>query len=217
VIFLLVMNVERQGAGADIALGPGACKNARQYVVKRLNHADEPMRPSQLAEEYDCTPAHMRKVLGKLLDIGVVKRPERGEYTAAGDGSLDGDTEQSGSGENTEDTPEARESVPSSAGGQEGEDMPSIDELNRQRELAQKESGGPDVEAEVPDGSGDDPDESIGVPLPIPPAYLYAAVAILLVGFYWFQVRPAGEIEDGRESEQATDAGGGLIAGQEAV
>ena len=62
----------------------GACKNAEEFAKRRLNQSEEAMRPSQLAEEYECTPSHMRGALRNLRKEGQVERVEHGEYVAAG-------------------------------------------------------------------------------------------------------------------------------------
>jgi hypothetical protein len=113
------MAAESAASGGGDPPFMGSCKNAEQYAEERLNRADEPLRPSQMAEEYGCTPSRMRGALGTLRERGVVERVGRGEYALA-DG--DSTTDESGG----EDSPDAAEESP----GTDGESPPLGDGLH---------------------------------------------------------------------------------------
>jgi hypothetical protein len=104
---------------------PGACGNAAEYALKRLEEAEEPMGPAELADEYDCTRAHMTDTLSNLYQAGAVERVAHGRYAPSesmvGD-SLDesaeelvgvddsGDSDASEDGDDSEDGDEFEES-----------------------------------------------------------------------------------------------------------
>jgi hypothetical protein len=60
-------------------------------VEERLQKADSPMSPADLAEEYGCTNGHIRNLLSDLRDMGEVERVAHGQYEATADDG-DGDT-----------------------------------------------------------------------------------------------------------------------------
>jgi len=121
--------------------------SAREYVENRLQELDEPITPSDLADEYDCSSAHMRHTLRDLLDDGEAERVGHGEYVAADAGE---DTEtptethgfEQGSEATNGDVADDTETMPEGT----PEDMPPS--------LA----GGP-LSAD-PDGPGTDPAET---------------------------------------------------------
>ena len=55
---------------------------ARDFVLSRLEDADESMSPAELAGEYGCSNGHVRNVLRDLLRENEVGRVDRGEYVA---------------------------------------------------------------------------------------------------------------------------------------
>lgn len=61
------------------------CNNAREYVLDRLEGAEEPLSPSELADEYGCSKSHMHNVLSELNSEGEVERPADGHYILAGE------------------------------------------------------------------------------------------------------------------------------------
>lgn len=194
----------------DGAASIGPCKNAEQFALKRLGDAEEPKRPSQLAEEYGCSNSRMRDALGNLRDTGAVTRVARGEYAATGgyqqgenaEESLDGDGGESAGNDNNEVTESglseyASDSRDSGGDGGKGD----LEEMvRRQRELfgrSGEQSGeqpggqpGEEIEAEV---SGN------GIPIPVRAETLAIGAAVLLAVIVVVQVvRAAGN----QESEQ---------------
>lgn len=77
------MSVESETAGGEYP-PPESCRNAQEYVLKRLKDLGEPRRPSQLAGEYDCSAAYMRSVFKDLYDSGEIDRVSHGEYVYSG-------------------------------------------------------------------------------------------------------------------------------------
>jgi len=114
---------------------PGHCGSAKEYARKRLEAADGPLSPSELAEEYDCGNEHMGDSLRALVDDGSARRIARGKYASAGD-SLATETgdgaEEEGSGPAESATPGEGSSGEDSAGESDDALAPNADEVARQ-------------------------------------------------------------------------------------
>lgn len=54
--------------------------SARDFVRERLREADSPMSPSELAEEYGCSNAHVSNICSELNQSGEIERVETGRY-----------------------------------------------------------------------------------------------------------------------------------------
>jgi len=135
------MAAESAASGGGDPPFMGSCKNAEQFAEERLNRADEPLRPSQMAEEYGCTPSRMRGALATLRERGVVERVGRGEYALA-----DGDSTTSES--ETEEPPVAAEESP----GTDGDSPPLGDGLR-----LSPDTDGQDGDPEAGEGNVDCP------------------------------------------------------------
>jgi len=59
---------------------PDRCRNAKEFALKALEEAEEPVRPVDLAERYDCTKGHMRDMLRQLRKAGRAERIAPGQY-----------------------------------------------------------------------------------------------------------------------------------------
>jgi len=244
---------------------------ARDYVLDRLQDADSPMGPADLAGEYGCSNGHVRNVLSDLLSDEEVARVGRGEYVApppededsetdvladvepdirglnAPAEDTDGEEMQEDAGAPGNDRPEdgqARsEDHDTTAGSQDGDDeMPTEEELERQREQATEEDsegneqadgegeqidaddGGEDTDESVGDGpesvtveAVEETDEMGGIPLPVSTTTLYAGVALALVAMYWYSKQSGGESEQSEEQTESDESGvyDGLVSPSE--
>lgn len=114
---------------------PGRCGSAKEYARRRLEAADGPLGPSDLAGEYECGNEHMGDSLRALVDEGSARRIARGKYVSAGD-SLATET---GDGAEEQGSPPAESatlgegsSAEDSAGVSDHELAPNADEVARQ-------------------------------------------------------------------------------------
>jgi hypothetical protein len=140
-------------ATADASAGgssgePEVC--ARDFVVDRLQEADSPMAPAELAEEYGCTNGHVRNLLADLRGEGAVERVGHGQYSAGTSEDDDGDEAVS---------PE--ESEESSGNDTDGTrpDIEAEERAEMSEQMRQSVEGGADPSPGT-DGTGGDPVES---------------------------------------------------------
>lgn len=194
--------------GEAASIGP--CKNAEQFALKRLGNAEEPKRPSQLAEEYGCSNSRMRDALGNLRETGAVTRVARGEYASTSGYQQDEDSNESvdvDGGESPDnDSEEVTESGLSeyasdsrdSAGESESAELEQM--VQRQREVFGRSGNEPEGEIEAEEGTG-------GASIP---KSLVIGVAVLLAVIVLFQIiRSRGG--GGEAASEQERRGDGLI------
>lgn len=121
--------------GKESGVEPGHCGSAKEYAVKRLEAADGPLSPSDLADEYDCGNEHMGDSLRALVEEGSARRVSRGKYASAGDSSTTetGDaTEEQGDAAAEPVSPDGGSSGEVSGADRDGELAPNADEVAAQ-------------------------------------------------------------------------------------
>lgn len=184
----------------------GPCRNAEEYAIEWLEKHGGPVSPSELAEEYDCTPGHMQDA---LRDSDEVTRVEIGKYVLA--------TEINNQSTDTEDPVESADMALFGYGnedtendGEHGDDVPvgrtgefsmdSQDVIQQQRELATETEE--DAE-EIEDGPEEIEEESAGgIPSPVSPPILIAGVVAVVVVIAWLQFRRSGGSTSPNQNEQ---------------
>jgi len=160
-------------ATADTPAGDSGPKCARDFVEEKLQEADSPMSPAELAEEYGCTNGHVRNLLSDLRDEEVVQRVGHGQYEAAPDDS-DGETAdlsadlQPESEGNAQATTEASEPDETPQETSEPVAGPARLEDRDTEDLERQETG-----------------ESGGVPVPVSGKAIVVATALLLLLVLW--------------------------------
>ena len=153
--------------------------SAREFAEYRLEDIDGTLSPSEMADEYGCTPVHMRKTLTEMMDEGTVERPTYGEYALA-------DTADS-----------ARESTESSVGGQGSEADTEADGEDA-GDMRPSAGGGPRSEDRATEVE-EDRESGIGIPREV----AVVAVVVVLAVAYWRlkQSRDQGGQEPADEQE----------------
>ena len=84
--------------------------SAREFVEDRLDEMDEAVAPCDLADEYDCSNAHMRHTLGDLVQEGLAERVDHGEYSAVSQETTEGESRGEDRDVSTEVTEDKRPS-----------------------------------------------------------------------------------------------------------
>jgi hypothetical protein len=216
---------------ADTSGGGGVGGNvvsARDFVAQRLRHADSPMRPKELADEYGCTNGHVRNVLTDLRDEGAVARVERGLYTdadsAPDDADADDDAEPEIREEDRVELPVPAENGEDAENDEQGgdaseEDLPDQwqpDEQDDDQEAVEVEDDARDDQEEI---VVDEETESSGIPLPVRKEYLAIGLIVVAVILY-FQIDTSGSSPNQERAEESDDEidipgfdGKGLIDG----
>jgi len=219
------------------------------------------MGPADLADEYGCSNGHARNVLSDLLSDGEVARVGRGEYVApppededaetdvlAGvpadiresgaaaedseDEQMQADSDSEGNG-HREDGPARSEDRAGTGGDQEGSEMPTGDELERQREQVVDEDDEGDESEEIgaeEDGddsgegtdeyAGDGPEavavetvedvdgeESGGIPVPVSSTKLVVGVGLALLIVMWWARQQNQKSEESQEEQEQEEEG----------
>lgn len=202
---------------------------ARDFILDRLEESDGMMSPSELAEEYGCTNDHVRHVLTELRDEGKIERPRFGWYTSsqpASDGDEDTEDPQSDTDFLSGGGPRSEDLATEDQGAQDGETVPSKNELDRQRE--QYADDEPDDDRDEQDEPDDDHDadeveetsESVGIPIPVDGTTLmFVAAGVLVVALLYAYTQADSGSEsvttEQPEQDQQDDqepSGGGLVS-----
>jgi len=148
------------GDGGGMDPSPVDTSSAREYALKRLEEAEEPLKPITLSTEYACSGGHMRTVLKELVDTGEAERVAEGEYVDAetGDGSpqaTDGSPQATAEGTDgtASDTAEATDTEPVEEPDSEmqeeyEEQWEDVDEGEATVGVDEAEEGGDEPEAE---------------------------------------------------------------------
>lgn len=161
--------------------------SAREYVEDRLSELQEPITPSELADEYECSSAHMRHTLRDLLDDGEAERVAHGEYVGVEPG---------------EDTEEGTESP----GVERGDAANSVEPDVSTEDPDPSAGGGPlseDRDTEATEGDESAEDGLGGIPLPCSTTTLAVGVVLALAVMWWI-TRDSGESgqQTGQQDEQ---------------
>jgi hypothetical protein len=225
------MSAETPDADVDLGLGPGACKNAEQYALKRLEQADEPLRPAQMADEYDCTPGHMRDALLELRNDRKVERVGRGEYALTGGDHAGFEADENGDGDSSETDADSPTSDTETDGSGDEAVAPDDDGVIERPSV---DGGLPSLDIGIQDGdrdeSKDDVDElddgqdgeeivetveeTSETGMPSIPVELVIVVAVAMFVFWWLFLSTGSDSEEEEESEDLEDMigdGSGLI------
>jgi hypothetical protein len=189
------------------------CDNAEQFVLRRLGEVEETMKPAELADEYGCSPSHMRDALRSLRRAGAVRRVSRGKYVsadadhAAADGEKQDDsTKNDADGDGrlspatngeTDETGLAGFTSGGRVSGGENEEPDSFSErLREQRERALGSGDQPDQEADQ--GSVE---EEIGIPVKVAVGAVAVFGVIVLASIYFNNQSQPEREQEGRERE----------------
>jgi len=152
--------------------------SAREYVEDRLSELQEPITPSELADEYECSSAHMRHTLRDLLDDGEAERVAHGEYVGVEPG---------------EDTEEGTESP----GVERASEANSVEPDVSTEDPDPSAGGGPpseDRDTEEEEGLADDENDGDGWGIPLPCSTTTLAVGVVLaLVILWWMTRDSGE------------------------
>jgi hypothetical protein len=200
-----------------------AAASARDFVGERLRETDSPMSPSELAEEYGCSSAHMSNICSELNQSGEIERVETGQYVdgeASSEGVDEPESEQSDSG--SEDSPglaaePSDESVKEQGeGSSEQDSVPSAD--------GEARSEDPDTEGEDAPSDRDaalvaaGTSAAAGVPMMLPKLdgrQLAMLGAGALVVYFVFIRDSGGDEEPAEDQQREAVSGGGLIGDYE--
>lgn len=119
----------------------GAYGSAKEYIGDRLEAADAPLKPSELADEYGCSSGHCRNILNELRKAGAVERVGHGLYESAdGAGSIEDEGEESDEGADEEadtDAEDDAEDVGEGADEGDGDDTEPDDPDTSESSLAE--------------------------------------------------------------------------------
>lgn len=180
---------------AGSAVDPDGCDNAGQFVRRRLSAAEEPLSPSELADDYGCRKGYMRSVVADLAGEGVIDRLSRGRYIIEdGDGSdLSGD-------ENGFSLTLSDENETDSPGGDTDESeenqMPTDSEYRRQH--AESEGGeSTENESDSVGSEAVDGEDVAAVASGVDPRTLMLVVGVAVVGYVLVSSLSGGDQDDG--------------------
>jgi len=186
------MSVESDGP-TGVEMAPGACKNAKDYALRRLKRVEEPLQPSQIASEYDCTPGHMRDALAELREDGEVERVGHGEYALSPEGATD------------DGAPEE---------GVESDDFVTFGATDGEPEKPRPSADGPALSPDIGGTAGDQEGEAAGIPLPVSSSTLIivAGTLFLLVVVWSYYCGDAPGNSDGGSQQQPEEDSAGPFA-----
>lgn len=199
---------EQQSSGEP---KPEFCENAREYVLKRLD-SENPLTPTELADEYECTANHMRKTLASLKGDGEVQKTSRGHYVLQEEDSQENPGEEMGFPADED-------------AGMEEESMPTQAEYDRQHRNSEQDfeeieiGTDADEEPEADEDTGVDELEEAPAPvLPMEPKKLGMVLAAALVLWLIYDNLYGGvdtdvETSDLDEEQDGGDEDGGLTGG----
>lgn len=74
------MSTSTKTTPADSGPEPDQFETADQYARDVIASTDRPVTAAELADQYGCSPGHMRRTLRTLTQDGVAVRVNRGEY-----------------------------------------------------------------------------------------------------------------------------------------
>lgn len=113
--------------------GGSVWSSAREFVEDRLDEIEEPVTPCDLADEYDCSNAHMRHTLADLMEDEQAERVDHGEYVGVSTETAETESTDVEPEDPTENT---------------GESRPSVDGAARSEGLATEDDDGVRVEGD---------------------------------------------------------------------
>ncbi|MBX0306064.1 hypothetical protein [Haloarcula salinisoli] len=167
-------------ATADTPAGDGGPKCARDFVEEKLQEADSPMAPAELAEEYGCTNGHVRNLLSDLRDEGEVERVAHGQYAAVSD-------EEAG------DAAEGLADLQADSAGNAQEETEATEPEETAQETPEPTGGqAPSEDRDTEDSELPETAESMGVPLPVSANAVLVGAALFLVLALWWRSRSSG-------------------------
>lgn len=206
-------------------------RTAKEYAKMRLEGADRYLTPMGLAEEYNCSPDHMRTVLSKLAKEGEAAREGMGKYV---DAVPTESTEESSGEDLTSADPGPAEHGDSDGSGAGSSALEAEYEEQQERvdALEEPEASG-SVDGDRDDGDDGDQEVSESEPerveeihesrgLGIPQDFGYAALGIGVAALAVAVLRERSDSSESsdssnssEESEQQSDvsSAGGLIEG----
>jgi hypothetical protein len=180
---------------AGSAVDPDGCDNAGQFVRRRLSAAEEPLSPSELADDYGCRKGYMRSVVADLAGEGVIDRLSRGRYVIEGGDGSDLSDDENGfsltlSDENEADSPDGDTDE------SEENQMPTDSEYRRQHGESEDdesaENGSDSAGSEGVDG-----EDVAAVASGVDPRTLMLVVGVAAVGYVLVSSLSGGDQDDG--------------------
>lgn len=166
------MSIESMGISAENdEIVP--CRNAEEYAIEWLEKHGGPASPSELAEEYDCTPGHMQDV---LRESDSTTRVEIGEYALSTETSTGAKAE-------AEDT------------------LSDVDRDDFAGVVASDDAGDEERETAAEGGDEEESNGPNGIPVPVPPNALIIAAAVVIV-IAWLQFRRSRGSTSPNQNEQ---------------
>lgn len=180
-------------------------RGAPSSVEAHISRMTDPVHKGEVGR------AHRDHLQGRVVTIEDVESSDEQEVESTEDFQQDG-------GPRSEDRDtEAQDE-------QEGDDVPTVDELERQRDQWSLDDDHDDDQEDVDDQALEEIEASAGIPLPVSKTVLFGGLAVALLVIYWFRIRPARQDDSGDESDEETaqqaqqdgmtaPSGGGLMEG----
>jgi len=172
-------------------VSPAMCSSAADYARQRLREREKPATPAGLAEEYDCTQAHMRHKLADLVDEGEVQRVARGKYVGP---DADVAVEDGDQHEQQEDSEDAQEDAGADTTDADMED-PDLSPEDYAGTPSVWSDGGP-ADGAVGGRSDGADDSATGAASGIPVGWVAVVAGAALVGWLLLSGSSDGAVEE---------------------